>query len=218
MVPMTIADDPAPAPAARRRPLERWAILEAAVELVDRHGLEALSMRALAEELGVGTMSLYHHVPNKEALLAGMNEVLVAEIEDPGGDGPWTDRALAMARSFREVGRRHPRCVPLLVSRPFSSEGSLRPCEVALALLAEGGFDPERAMLAFRTVVAYVLGFLTMESSGFFADEGDGPPDDLAGLGLPHLAAAVPCLEHLDPDTQFEAGLAMVFTGVVTGG
>ncbi|HWC11003.1 MAG TPA: TetR family transcriptional regulator, partial [Acidimicrobiales bacterium] len=85
-----------------RRPLDRGTILAAAVGLVDRSGLGALNMRDLASELGVGTMSLYHHVPNKEALLDGVVEVLLADIELPDpASGTWDERASRMARSLR---------------------------------------------------------------------------------------------------------------------
>src|SRR3712207_5487713 len=90
-----------------RRPLDRDAILAAAVALVDREGLAALNMRALASDLGVGTMSLYHHVPNREALLDGVVEVMMADIELPDpGSGSWDQRASRMARSLRAVAMR----------------------------------------------------------------------------------------------------------------
>lgn len=200
----------------RRDPLDRDGIIAAALALVDRDGLDALSMRALAEELGVGTMSLYHHVPNKVAVHAGIAELLLSEIDDPA-EGTWDSRALAMARSLRQVALAHPHCVPLLVGHPFSSEGSLQPCEAALVLLAEGGFDPGRALLVFRTVVAYVLGFVTMEASGLFADTGPLQDQaDLTRLGMDRLAAAVGLLSDTDAEAQFEAGLAIVFTGCLS--
>src|SRR5918999_5073022 len=156
-----------------RRPLDRDTILVAALALVDRDGLGALNMRALAAELGVGTMSLYHHVPNKEALLDGLVEVLLAGIELPDPtSGTWDERASRMARSLRAVAMGHPNCIPLLVTRPFATEGSLGPCEAAFGVLAEAGLGPEHALVAFRTIVAYVLGFVTMEASGFFGGVG----------------------------------------------
>lgn len=170
-------------------------------------------MRALAEELGVGTMSLYHYVPNKEAVNAGIAELLLSEIPVPAEGAP-LDRALAMARSFYQVARAHPQCAPLLVSHPFASEGSLQPCEAAMACLVEGGYAPDQALIVFRTVVAYVLGFVTMEASGFFADDAPGrDPEELARLGMGHLAEAVPRLAGVDAAAQFDAGLAMVFSG-----
>jgi TetR/AcrR family transcriptional regulator, tetracycline repressor protein len=203
-----------------RRPLDRETILAAALALVDRDGLGALNMRALASELGVGTMSLYHHVPSKEALLDGLVEVLLADIELPDpASGTWDERASRMARSLRAVAMSHPNCIPLLVTRPFATEGSLGPCEAAFGVLAEAGLAPEHALVAFRTIVAYVLGFVTMEASGFFG--GVGPycdPEALLELGLPHLARMAPHMTDRDVDADFDAGLRVVEQGVLTAG
>ncbi len=196
--------------------LDRPTILEAALSLVDREGLAGLNMRALAQELGVGTMSLYHYVPNKDALLDGIAEALLGEIAIPGDRAaPWDVRAASMARSFRDVCLRHPNCVPALVTRPFATPASLAPCEAALSLLAEGGCDPERALIAFRAIVAYILGFVTMETAGFFEAIGGRapPPEDLAELGLPHLSACVALMPGRDIGADFDAGFRVVLLG-----
>src|SRR5215218_3500871 len=99
---------------AKRRPLSRRRILEAAVRFVDREGLEALSMR----ELGVEAMSLYNHVPNKSALLDGMVEVLLGELEIPPEDEGWERRIREAYRAFRRLAHEHPNVFPLLVVRP----------------------------------------------------------------------------------------------------
>lgn len=173
-------------------------------------------MRALAQELGVGTMSLYHHVPNKDALLDGIVEALVAEIEVPAADsGSWELRAAHMARSFREVALRHPHCVTLMVTRPFSSPSALRPCESAFQILAEAGLDAEQSLIAFRTIVAYVLGFVIVESEGFFGGVGpDRTPTELEDHGLPRLAALAPHLEERDIGADFASGLRIIELGI----
>lgn len=205
---------------AGKRPaaLDRDSILEAALALVDHRGLDGLNMRALAAELGVGTMSLYHHVPNKDALLDGIVEAVLREIEVPGvDDGPWDERLLLMARSFRFAARRHPHCTPLLVTRTFTSASALRPCEAAFEVLAEAGLDVDQSLIAFRTVVAYVLGFVTMESAGFFGGVGrDRPGDELLELGLPRLAALAPHLAERDIDADFDQGLRAIEQGAIT--
>ena len=204
--------------ARRQKALDRAAIQAAALRLVDRQGLAALNMRALAQELGVGTMSVYHYVPNKDAVLEGLVELVLSEIEIPPPDsGTWLERAHRMARSLRQVALRHPACVPLLVTRPFGTERALRPCEAAFEALHEGGLDTEQALVAFRTTVAYVLGFVMMESAGFFAMLGpDRDPDELLGLGMPYLADIAPHLKGRDRETDFEAGLRVVELGTVS--
>ncbi|MCA1692209.1 MAG: TetR/AcrR family transcriptional regulator [Actinobacteria bacterium] len=175
-------------------------------------------MRALAHELGVGTMSLYHHVPNKDALLDGLVEAALSEIEIPSVDsGTWDQRAARMARSLRMVTMRHPGCVPLLVTRPFTTATALRPCEAAFEALEEAGLDVEQALIAFRTIVAYVLGFVMMESAGFFGGVGpDRDPEELMELGLPRLAELAPHLAGRDVDADFDGGLRVVELGALT--
>src|ERR687897_673164 len=102
----------------KRRPLSRRRILEAAVRFVDREGLEALSMRKLGSELGVEAMSLYNHVPNKDALLDGMVEVLLGELEVPSERAAWEERVKEAYRGFRRLAHEHPNVFPLLVNRP----------------------------------------------------------------------------------------------------
>ena len=199
--------------------LDRPTILAAAIRLVDRVGLAGLNMRALAQEVGVGTMSLYHYVPNKDALCAGIVEVLQGEIEIPPVDsGGWEERAACMARSLRAVAQRHPNAVPLLVTRPFASSAALRPCEAAFDILAEAGLEEERALIAFRTIVAYVLGFVMVESAGFFGGLGPDPDlEELASLGMPRLAAMAPHLLGRDVGHDFDAGLRLVIGGALSG-
>ena len=204
---------------ARTRPsLDRDTILAAALALVDDDGLPALNMRALAARLGVGTMSLYHHVAGKEALLDGLVEAVLGEIEIPSPEsGSWDHRAGAMARSLRDVALRHPGCVPLLVTRPFATGAALRPCEAAFDLLAEAGLDVEQALVAFRTMVAYVLGWVMMESSGFFAAGGEHRrPEWLRESGLPRLAEMATRLDDRDLTADFDAGFRVVELGVAS--
>ncbi|MGH9263283.1 MAG: TetR/AcrR family transcriptional regulator [Acidimicrobiales bacterium] len=203
--------------ARRQVALDRTAILLAALDLVDRKGLSALNMRAVADQLGVGTMSLYHHVGNKDGLLDGLVEVVLGDIDVPEpGSGGWEERAARMARSLRDVALRHPGCVPLLVTRPFATGPSLRPCEAAFDLLAEAGLDTEQALIAFRTMVAYVLGWVMMESSGFFSAGGPHrEPTWLEEAGLPRLAAMAAHLDNRDVTADFDAGLRVVELGVL---
>src|ERR687894_3158370 len=104
--------------AAGRQPLNRRRVLEEAVRFADREGLEALTMRKLGAELGVEAMSLYNHVPNKGALLDGMVEVLLGEVEIPPRSKDWEVRVRDGYRAFRRLAHEHPNVFPLLVQRP----------------------------------------------------------------------------------------------------
>ena len=203
--------------ARRTAPLDRSSILCAALELVDDVGLDGLNMRALAQRLGVGTMSLYHYLPNKDALLDGIVEALLLGIEIPTADaGTWDERAQLMARSLRSVALQHPKAVELMVTRPFATAEAMRPCNAAFDVLADAGLTKDEALIVFRTIVAYVLGFVMMESAGFFGGEGYGrDPDELVALGLPRLAEIAPHLVGRDISADFDAGLRIVEQGAL---
>src|SRR5215210_523361 len=150
-----------------RRPLSRRRILEAAVRFVDREGLEALSMRKLGSELGVEAMSLYNHVPNKSALLDGMVEVLLGELEIPSEDEGWERRVREAYRAFRRLAHEHPNVFPLLVLRPPETMDGIWLVEEFLKTLREAGFDPETALYAFRALSSYASGCAMAEIRGF---------------------------------------------------
>src|SRR3954464_7015112 len=116
---------PAPATEPRTR-LSRERVLRAAVALAQRDGMESLSMRRLAAELGAGAMSLYHHVPNKEQLLDGMIDIVFAEIELPTTDVDWRTAMRRRAISTREVLNRHRWAVGLMEGRTTPGPASLR--------------------------------------------------------------------------------------------
>src|SRR5215212_11521038 len=107
---------PAPATEPRTR-LSRELVLRAAVALAVREGLESLTMRKLADELGAGAMSLYHHVPNKEQLLDGMVDIVFSEIELPSTDVDWKTAMRRRAISTREALGRHPWAIGLMEGR-----------------------------------------------------------------------------------------------------
>src|SRR5918992_4282985 len=137
---------------AKRQPLSRRRILEAAVRFVDREGLEALSMRKLGGELGVEAMSLYNHVPNKGALLDGMVEVLLGGVEIPPRSKDWEERVRDGYRAFRRLAHEHPNVFPLLVQRPPETLDGAWLVEEFLQTLREAGFGAEEALHAFRSL------------------------------------------------------------------
>jgi AcrR family transcriptional regulator len=202
-------------------PLSRNLIVRTAVELIERDGINAVSMRRLAAELGTGAMSLYNHVPNKAALLDAVAEHILADLEfaaEPAGD--WREAARSMARGFREIAHRYPRCVMVVVSRQPNSTVGLRPVEQALAIARAAGFDGRAAVRVMRAVVNYVLGCLVHEASqteARWASSEDGPlvdEADLAAAGLVNIRELLPALAEHDSDADFEFGLDLLITAL----
>src|SRR5438270_12355095 len=126
--------------------LSRERILEAAIELVDRDGLRSLNMRRLAAELGVGTMSLYHYVTDKEALLEGIAEVVMNGVQEPPGDVGWVEAVSLLSQSFRKIALDHPAVFPLLLGREIPSAVTAAAAKAG-AVLRRHGFDDETAVL-----------------------------------------------------------------------
>src|SRR4051794_27231201 len=145
--------------------LSRERILEAAIELADRDGLAGLNMRRLAAELGVGTMSLYHYVADKEALLEGIAEVAMSRLDQPPTDVGWIEAVTMLSRSFRQIALDHPAVFPLLIGRrmpPAVGAAALQ----AGTVLRRHGFDDDTAVLLFRVVVRFLIGWCLVETAG----------------------------------------------------
>jgi AcrR family transcriptional regulator len=201
---------------AGRQPLSRRRVLEEAVRFVDREGLDALTMRKLGAELGVEAMSLYNHLPNKSALLDGMVEVLLGELEIPAENHGWEERIREGYRSFRRLAHEHPNVFPLLVNRPPETMDGVWLLEEFLRTLEEAGFGKETALHAFRVLSSYTFGYAMAEIRGF-ALEPDGSRPGAHRLSpeeFPLLSALKPQLERVDHDAEFEFGLDLVLTGL----
>jgi len=156
-----------------RAPLSRERVLSAAVELADRGGFESLTMRALAEELGAGAMSLYHYVPNKDELITGMVDIVFSEIELPPIDTDWKTAMRQRARSTRNALNRHRWAVGLMESRAMPGPASFRVHDTVLGYLREAGFSIELTIQAYSVLDAYIYGFALQEKTVPFenADE-----------------------------------------------
>lgn len=195
--------------------VDREQIIEAALGFIEENGLTDLSMRRLAADLGVGTMTLYNHVPNKDDLLNGVVQLILEEIETPGPDvEPWSERVRFILRSFRQVALRHPSVVELLPVNPPWTAPALRATEVGVAALKEAGFDDETAAHAHRLLASYVVGYVSLELGGFFTmDDGrvdaDFPFDD-----FPNLLAAAPHFVSWDAQAEFDLGIDVILAGL----
>ncbi len=118
-----------------RRPLSRERVLEGAVALADDIGIEAFTIRKLAAALGTKPMTIYHHVPSKEAIIDGMVELVFAEIERPRADEDWKSAVRKRCVSARNVLKRHPWAAPLMESRTSPGPENLGHHESVLASL-----------------------------------------------------------------------------------
>ncbi|MDQ4144681.1 MAG: TetR/AcrR family transcriptional regulator C-terminal domain-containing protein [Actinomycetota bacterium] len=206
----------------RPRPgLTRERILQTALELIDRDGLESLSMRKLGAELGVEAMSLYNHVPSKEALLDGVTETMLREVELHPVEGPGWESAMRTAcRSFRRVLLAHPNAMPLIATRPDVTPEGFRPVELSLGILKKAGFGPEEMVMAHWLLVGYVLGHVGFQIASPLGDpervqaEVDMRRKMLPADDFPNMFAALPYLEKCDFDSGFEFGLDTILQGL----
>ena len=145
-----------PEPTAEARaPLSRERVLETAVALADRHGLEWLSMRKLADELGVAAMSLYYYVPNKVDLIDGMIDIVFGEIEPPSLELDWKAAMRRRALSTREALNRHRWAVGQMEGRTDHGAANLRLHDAVLGCLRAAGFSLEMTVHAYSVQDAW---------------------------------------------------------------
>ena len=192
-------------------------MLRAAIDLADREGIDAVSMRRLGGELGVEAMSLYNHVPNKAALLDGIVETVLNDIDLPSDIADWKACVREMARGYRRIAAAHPHIVPLVATRPFNTVASLRPVEVGFEILFNAGFEPEAALHAFRTLAGFVTGYTLAETGTFFGEANGGDQltiKDIPEDEFPRLRVVGPYLESTDHDEEFEFAIDVVITGL----
>jgi AcrR family transcriptional regulator len=150
-------------------------VLQAALALAARDGIESLTMRKLADELGVGAMSLYYHVPNKEQLLDGMVDIVFSEIEPPSTDLDWKTAMRNRALSTRAALRRHPWAIGLMEGRTSHGPANLRIHDAVLGCLRAAGFSLEMTVHAYSVQDAYIYGFALQET-----DMASETPEDFA--------------------------------------
>lgn len=211
---------------APRRPLSRERILKAALALVDKDGIDALSMRNLAAKLSVEAMSLYKHVANKDAVLDGLVEIILREMEIPPVGTPWREAMRRRAGSVRQTIMRHPWASVLIESRTAPGEARLRYADTVLSILNTAGFSPEVQYRAFGMLDSYVYGFVlqevnwpTKESDRLKAIAGvkeflkDGRYPNL--MAVLHDAAWLKLAPGEKPyDAEFKFGLELILDGL----
>ncbi len=147
-----------------RSTLTRDSIFTAGVGLADEIGLAAFTIRKLAASLGVGAMTIYHHVPSKEEIIGGMVEIVFGEIHLPSKDDDWRTAIRARCESVREVLNRHPWAAPLMESGTTPGPNSLRHHDAVLETLRQGGLSIEMTAHAYAILDSFVYGFAFEEA------------------------------------------------------
>lgn len=145
--------------APQRTPLNKDRVLRAAMSLADKEGIDALTMRRLAQELGVEAMSLYYYVANKDELLSGIVDLVAHEIEPPSDGADWKATIRKGAISFHDALRRHPWATSLMISGPPGvGPAQLRYSDALLKRLRDAGFSPEVTHHAYHALDSHVVG------------------------------------------------------------
>jgi len=212
-----------------RRPLTRERILHVGMRLIDQQGLEAFTMRKLAQEFGVDPMALYRHFENKDALLDGVADVLWGEVELPGGNTSWEELLRAVAISIRAVAQAHPHAYALLCNNQSLSLAMLRLSDVMLTHLQQAGFAQKRASEVICIVCSYALGYAMVELSALSSEPSEYGASELTNIGrltqimrrlpreTPTRLVEVACiLTDCDMDAQFLFGLDLMLTSLKT--
>jgi AcrR family transcriptional regulator len=208
--------------------LSRRTVIEAALALGDKEGLEALSLRRVARELGVTPMALYRYVDSKEGLLGAIADRAFEEFELPAGsDEDWRVDLRALARSFRRLLVTHPTVTALFSSHPAEiSQNGARVVEVVLGVLRRAGFPPQEAALIESECERFILGLVVLEMGGGpqLCPFKPGTPHShkaAAELALlpanefPNLLESLPYFDEChDADWAFEFALDLIVGGI----
>jgi TetR/AcrR family transcriptional regulator, tetracycline repressor protein len=166
--------------ATKRQPLTKEAIITAALELVDAGGMEALSMRALGARLGVQAMSLYNHVANKEAVLDGLHERLILQLELDAQAPDWVSALRSAARSYRGLARQHPQAFVLLATRPLATPEEVVRVAPVFELIGAAGYGITQRVLLVQTFFTALNGILLAEVAPVPGHSDAAEPDSAA--------------------------------------
>jgi AcrR family transcriptional regulator len=186
---------------------------------MDAHGSEALTMRRLAQELGMGTMALYRYFPSKNDLMDAAIEVAAPELElPPPGAAPWKQQLATLARALFHAGLRHPSVARERFDRPLQTPAAMRVTDRAIALLLEAGLSKRDAVAAFKALLIHTLAaaaFVAAESRPEIRRRAAARHAGLPADELPAMAAvADEFTAALGGDQAFELGLAALLDGI----
>ena len=201
----------------KRRSLSRRLILETALRLIDTEGVGGLSMRRLALELGVFPTALYHYVPNKGALMQGVVEVVLADVElSDHTEREWRERLRELARDFRSIAHAHPRLLPELVAYPEATLEEYGIYEAIYEALEEAGLGPAEVARSSTLLFSYVTGFTLAEVNETLGPLTRAEREDLAVLPpekFPVTRRLAPQISAVDLDGDFEFGMDVIISG-----
>jgi AcrR family transcriptional regulator len=216
--------------AAKRTPLSREGIVDAAFAVLDREGLDALSMRRLAQQLGTGPASLYWHVRNKDELIDLMLERAIGEVPPPGPPDPerWQEQIKDFARANRALYARHRDLARASLGRVPFGPSLVVMVEAMLAILKAGGVPDRIAAYAGDLLALYVAATSYEESLGMRTPAGDdATPEEMTAMfssylgglpqdAFPHIHAMLGSLVGGGRDERFELGLEVIVAGLAS--
>jgi AcrR family transcriptional regulator len=201
----------------RRRRLNRDVILDGAVELIEREGAGALSMRRLGAGLGVEAMAIYHHFASRDELLTAIGDRLLRPLHELECSEDWREACRRFAVALRGIAVARPATFALLGLQPFDTPVSLDPVERLLGVLVKHGFAPAQALAIYRATVSYARGYALAEATGFTVDatrpDGRRRLASLPAGEFPILAGRAREIASLDADTGYELGLEALLSG-----
>lgn len=219
-VPVPTTTPPAP---RKRLPLSREKVLECALDLADESGIDALTIRSLAQSMGTKPMSLYYYVTNKDEILDGIVDLVFSEIELPSPAGPWRDEMHRRAHAMRRALKRHPWAVGLLETRTSPGAATLRHHDATLGTLRAAGFSVPMTAHAYALLDSYIYGFALQEAALPFdgrdtAAQITTPIVERFSTGeYPHMVEIA--VEHVlkpgyDFGDEFDFGLGLILDGL----
>lgn len=198
----------------RQRSLTRAQIAAAALEIVDTDGLESLSMRTVARKLGIGAMSLYRYVADRDELEAMVVDLVLEAVDLRPPTGSARHRIAVLAQRVREAAVRHPAVVPLVLAHRHRVPAALRWGEVVLGVLADAGCAGKRRVYAFRALLAYTFGALEVQHYSALSGPGTRALAELPADEFPRLSETAAAARGIGAGDEFRHGLEILLRGL----
>ncbi|MGV0813828.1 TetR/AcrR family transcriptional regulator C-terminal domain-containing protein [Mycolicibacterium boenickei] len=194
----------------RPRSLTQTQVAAAALAVVDADGLAGLSMRAVAGRLGLGAMSLYRYVADRDELEAMVVDLVLDEVDPAPPRGSARRQLTELAERVRITAARHPAAVPLLLMHRHRSPASLRWAEAVLGVLTAAGYGGKRRVYAFRALLAYIFGAVEIEMLGSLTGPGTRVLASLSADEYPLLSETAAVAHGIQPDEEFRRGFEIL--------